>query len=143
MVVANVDRDHEPFTQCPYEASERVLVGERGGSDDDAGRARLQQELGIGDRADAARGLYSRRRRDERRAADEVGADPAVARAVEVDEVDQVRAGVAVGLDECEWVGAVRDLLVVASPKPHGIGSQEIDRRYDAGTCRCRFSLAY
>jgi hypothetical protein len=130
MAVAHVDRDDEVLAERSGEARERSVFDEGGGSDDDTRRARAQQSLGIGDRADASGRLHVSRRRREHGAAHDVGADLSTSRAVEVDEVDQLRACVAVALDERERIGvAVRDLTVVPLAQPNSVVAEEIDCR--------------
>jgi len=119
---AYVDCDDEVFAERIGEPLERGVVGEGGGPDDDPRRARPEQSLGIGGRADASGRLHASRRRCQYGAAHDVGADLSTSRAVEVDEVDELRACVAVALDEGERIGtAVRDLAVVPLAQPNSV----------------------
>jgi hypothetical protein len=84
--------------------------------------------LAVGGRADAARRLHPSRGGSEHGGAYEVGTDHPAACAVQVDEVDQLRARVAVAPDEGQRVGtAIRDLLVVALSQPDGVAAEQID----------------
>ena len=89
MAVPSVDRDDETVAERGEEAGKRIVLGEGGGADDHAEGARLEQALGVGDRANAAGRLEPGGRSRERRAPHEVGADLSAPCAVEVDEVDQ------------------------------------------------------
>ena len=66
----------------------------------------------------------------ERGATHEPGADTAVSGPVQVDDVDQLRAGRGVALDECDrirtTIGHVRE---VPAPESNGLRAEQVDGR--------------
>ena len=81
-------------------------------------------------RADAAGCLQQRGYGGLRDDADELGADTPGARAVEVDEVDAVCAGVGEASRECDRLArALDDVVVVALVQTHGALAEHVHRR--------------